>query len=239
MRVIGYIRVSSEGQVRDGFGLDAQEHKIRTHAEREGLELVDIARDEARSGGDGLEHRVGLAVALQRIEEGEAEALLITELSRLARDVVLQEVVIGQLIASNHQVISVAEPDLCTNDPYRKAFRQMVGVWNEFYKGMLKLQMRGGKEAKRRRDPDAYWGGNPRFGTHPVDRELAPREDEMEVLAYMLGRRSQGASLERIAGELNAQGIPTRTPGARWHAWTVSRILTRAQEGTIPSVATG
>lgn len=220
MKVLGYIRVSSVGQVRDGYGLEAQEHEIRTWCEREGHELVGIVAEPAKSGGEGLEGRVKLADALWRIEHGEAEALVVGDLSRLARDVVLQETVIA-----THPVISVREPDLCSNDPTRKLLRQIVGALNEWYRAMLKLQLAGGKAAKGRRG--GFTGGQPRFGTRAEERELVPYDDELETLGVMMFMRGEGKSLEAIAAELNKMCIPTRK-GGRWHPWTVSRILSRA-----------
>src|SRR4051794_27390723 len=45
LRVIGYVRVSTEGQGRDGYGLRAQIDKLRAHCEARGWELVTVIPD--------------------------------------------------------------------------------------------------------------------------------------------------------------------------------------------------
>ena len=50
VRVLGYARVSSEEQARDGVSLDAQVTRIRAWAQATGAELVDIVIDPAVSG---------------------------------------------------------------------------------------------------------------------------------------------------------------------------------------------
>lgn len=48
MRVVGYVRVSSDEQV-EGYSLDAQESAIKRYALEYGMQLVSIYRDEGQS----------------------------------------------------------------------------------------------------------------------------------------------------------------------------------------------
>jgi hypothetical protein len=43
-------------------------------------------------------------------------------------------------------------------------------------------------------------------------------------------QRPSCMSFERIAATLNAEGMPTRTPGKRWQGFAVNQILKRANE---------
>jgi len=63
-RAIGYIRVSSDDQAREGLSLEAQERKIRAYCDLKGLELVTIFKDEGISGFKPLEKRPGGLSAL-------------------------------------------------------------------------------------------------------------------------------------------------------------------------------
>ena len=47
MKVIGYIRVSTDGQEQSGLGLEDQEAKVRAYCSLYDLELVAIHRDAA------------------------------------------------------------------------------------------------------------------------------------------------------------------------------------------------
>lgn len=83
MKAIGYIRVSTEDQAREGVSLDNQESKVRAYADLHGLELVDMIRDEGISGKSlerpGFEHLQGI------LNEGKAHAVIAYKLDRLSR----------------------------------------------------------------------------------------------------------------------------------------------------------
>ncbi|RLG08163.1 MAG: hypothetical protein DRN68_04195, partial [Thaumarchaeota archaeon] len=52
IKAVGYVRVSTEEQAREGLSLDAQEEKIRAYCTAKGWRLVRIYRDEGFSGKD-------------------------------------------------------------------------------------------------------------------------------------------------------------------------------------------
>ena len=74
-RAIGYIRVSTEEQAKEGISIEAQAAKLHQYAELYGIELIDIKTDAGQSA-KSLD-RDGLKEALDALECGEAEALLI------------------------------------------------------------------------------------------------------------------------------------------------------------------
>lgn len=45
LKAFGYIRVSTEMQVEEGYSLDNQEYEITEHAKKEGMRLERIYRD--------------------------------------------------------------------------------------------------------------------------------------------------------------------------------------------------
>jgi len=79
VKVVGNMRVSTEGQV---YGLEAQHMAIESEVTRRGWEVEYIA-DEGRSGKDI--NRPGITRALALLKAGEAEALVVSKLDRLAR----------------------------------------------------------------------------------------------------------------------------------------------------------
>jgi Resolvase, N terminal domain len=65
LNVVGYIRVSTQGQAKDGYSLKYQEDEIKTYCKANGWNLKYIFRDEGISGAkineEALEvDRVGL-----------------------------------------------------------------------------------------------------------------------------------------------------------------------------------
>ncbi len=49
MNVVGYIRVSTQGQAKEGYSLKYQEDEINAYCEEQGWNLIHIFRDEAGS----------------------------------------------------------------------------------------------------------------------------------------------------------------------------------------------
>ena len=86
MRVIGYVRVSTEEQGRSGLGLEAQAAAIRTACEQRVWELVAIERDVA-SGGS-RKKRPGLDNALAACRSRQVAGIVVAKLDRLSRSVV-------------------------------------------------------------------------------------------------------------------------------------------------------
>src|SRR5262245_43758794 len=86
MRVVLYARVSSEDQVQK-YGLASQLAALRHLAATNRFEIAAEVRDEGISGT--LEDRPGLHRVRELLQRGDADGVLIYDLSRLARDVVL------------------------------------------------------------------------------------------------------------------------------------------------------
>ncbi len=56
MKVIGYVRVSTQGQAKDGYSLAFQQDEIRSYCERQGWNLLYVFTDEGISGAKVDEH---------------------------------------------------------------------------------------------------------------------------------------------------------------------------------------
>jgi DNA invertase Pin-like site-specific DNA recombinase len=83
MRVIGYVRVSTEEQAMSGAGLEAQRRAIAAECKRHGWELVETIEDAGYSAKDLK--RPGVQEALRALEAGKAKALVVAKLDRLSR----------------------------------------------------------------------------------------------------------------------------------------------------------
>jgi hypothetical protein len=67
------------------------------------------------------------------------------KLDCLARDLMIQEHIIADLQRRGINLISVAEPDLRSDDPSRKMMRQIMGAIAEYDKSMVVLKLRGAR----------------------------------------------------------------------------------------------
>lgn len=228
MRVVGYVRVSTDAQV-DGLGLEVQESTIRGWCRTYKHRLVAVHRDEGVSGSNGVDGRVGLPVALAQVADGSVGAVVVARLDRLARDLVLQETLLSEVWRSGGEVLSCAggEGDLRDDpdDPSRALIRQVLGAVSQYERSMIALRLRSGRVRKAERGGYAY--GSPPYGWRSDVGVLVEVEEEQEVLALMRTLQATGASIRNIAEQLNREDTPARR-GGRWHPTTVSRALTRA-----------
>ncbi len=224
MRLVGYPRVSTEGQA-NGYGLDTQRAEITRWSKANGHRIVRWCSDEGVSGTvEGLD-REGLGCVIETVESGEAEGLVFTRLDRLARALHTQEAALahiwragGRAFATDGGEIHENDPD----DPMRKGMRLMMGVFAEIERDMIAMRMRKGRIAKAAAGGYAY--GSPAYGTKAEDGVLVTDASEAAVLAQMKKMREHQMSLRAIAEVLNADGVPTKR-GGRWAPSTVSRLL--------------
>ncbi|MEV7797476.1 recombinase family protein [Microbacterium foliorum] len=226
MNAILYLRVSSVGQL-DGFGLDVQEKACRAYAKAHGLCIVATFRDEGVSGTLDAAQRDGLMSALTRLQDGDADALLVARLDRLARTLTVQEAVLAQVWRHNRAVYSADLGEVMQDDPddpMRTAMRQMAGVFAQLDRGMVVKRMRDGRKAKAAAGGRSV--GPAPYGYIARDGGLYPVPEEQDALSRMNELRAAGSTMSTIAGVLAAEGYPTKR-GGRWTSPVVSRILSR------------
>lgn len=229
MRVVGYLRVSTDRQAEEGLGLHIQEASIRAWGEDHGPEIIAMYRDEGISGSNGIDTRIGLADALESLRSRNAEGLVLYRLDRLARDLVLQESLLADLWRIGCQVFSCSpaegsylsdDPD----DPSRALIRQVLGAVSQYEHSMIAMRLRSGR--KRKRESGGFAGGQVPFGYRNKDGVLIEDRREQAAIARMKELQSQGRSLNAIARTLNEE---KRRPkkSSRWDPKTVSRVLAR------------
>ena len=82
-KALGYARVSTDEQAREGVSLQAQVARIQAYAQAKELELTDVLTDDGISGKT-LE-RPALRELIQRCERGEVGHVVVVKLDRLTR----------------------------------------------------------------------------------------------------------------------------------------------------------
>ena len=95
MPALAYLRVSGRGQV-DGDGFPRQGGAIARYARVHGVEPAGEYRDEGVSGTRDLEDREGLGELIERIRANGVRLVLVDRADRLARDLLVSEMILGQ-----------------------------------------------------------------------------------------------------------------------------------------------
>lgn len=215
-KAFAYLRVSGKGQI-EGDGFVRQLEAIKTYASIHGIEIVRVFREEGVSGTKELENRPALQELLSALQDEDVQMMMVEKLDRLARDLMVQETIIGDLRKRRFELVSVAEPDLCSDDPSRKLVRQMFGAIAEYEKSMVVLKLRGARQRMRVRTGRCE-------GIKPYGHTAA----EGQVLGRMREMRASRMAVDTIAETLNRDGIKTRS-GGNWYGATVNKILKRPE----------
>jgi DNA invertase Pin-like site-specific DNA recombinase len=148
------------------------------------------------------------------LHSDSVRTVLIERLDRLARNLMVQEAAIADLRKNGFELLSAVEPDLMANDPTRVLMRQLLGAVAQYDKSQIVAKLRGARMRKRARDGRCE--GRKPFGFY---------EGEPAVLERLRTLRAAGLGFDRIAVQMNAESLPTRT-GRPWHGVVINRILT-------------
>lgn len=217
-KAVAYLRVSGQGQV-EGDGFPRQRAAIERYAKAHGLELVDEYRDEGVSGTTELADRPGLAALLDRVESNGVKVVLVERADRLARDLMVSEVILGQFRKVGVRVIAADGTELTVGDqdPTRTLIRQVLGAVSQFEKSVIVLKLRAARERIRAR-------GQRCEGQRPYDPAIVERIKQLRAERFSCGE---------IAAKLQEGGVPTlrRTKKGEprpWSRGTVWAILQRA-----------
>lgn len=210
-----YLRVSGKGQL-EGDGFTRQLAAIKKHAATNGIKIARIFREEGVSGTRDLENRPALQDMLVALHSNGTKVVLVERLDRLARDLMIQESIIADMKRHGFEIVSVAEPDLCSDDPSRTLMRHVLGAFAQYERAIIVQKLRGARQ--RNRAKTGRCEGRKPFGARP---------GESEIIERMKALRKAGMAVDKIAATLNDEGAKPRA-GERWYATSVYRVLKAA-----------
>jgi DNA invertase Pin-like site-specific DNA recombinase len=222
-KAFAYLRVSGKGQI-DGDGFPRQLKAVKEYAASHDLKIVKVFREEGVSGAVECMDRPTWAEMVGTILANGVRTILVESLGRLARDLFIQEYILRDMEQRGITLVSVSESDLGSNDPTRVMFRQILGAIHQYEKTMIVLKLRGAR--KRMKAKQGHCEGAKQFGH---------REGEQVVIDRMKSLRTSGMGFDKIAAQLNSEGIKPRR-GDRWHGLTVNRVLTGKGRATSPLI---
>lgn len=224
-KLIGYCRVSTEEQARGGVSLGDQEEKLRGYAKLTDADLLRVEVDAGLSGKN-LE-RPALRRALGAVLSGEADALIVYAIDRLSRSTLDFLTVVADLAHAGRGFVSVRE-QMDTSTAHGRFTMTILAAMAEMEREMISSRCR--EAAARCKATGRVYGRTP-FGLRRDGDRLVPDAAEAAVLAEIRAARAGGASLHRVAEDLNSRGIPPKA-GAKWYASSVRSVL-ESSEGVV------
>lgn len=221
-RALGLIRVSWE---RDGTtSPDIQRHAIEQHAERTNSEIIDwiIAADDHKFSASRNDSQwwAILDSAIERVEAGDIDALIVWQLSRSARHRLRWAVAIDRIETAGGVLESATELIDTTTSSGR--FSRDVIVAHNVMMGELIGETWRETHQRRIRNGLPPTGGH-RFGYQVVDGRHTPDPETAPALRELYRMYLAGAGYARLTRYLNERGL---TDGReRWTYQGVIRML--------------
>lgn len=230
MRVIGYIRVSTEEQASGGHSLDSQRSRIAAYCGLYGHEVVEVVEDAGYSA-KSME-RPGAQRVLAAVRARDVEGVVVVRLDRLTRRMtdlidyvrLCEETSNGRGRARSPAVALMSvEEQLDTSTPAGIMMLHLLGTLAEWERGMIGQRVRETMKSMKRRGL--------RTGSVPHGYRLAAdgkalEPDPAEQAAAQLARslRAEGASLRAIGRQLEEAGHANKA-GGRWSASSVKLLM--------------
>jgi DNA invertase Pin-like site-specific DNA recombinase len=179
-RVAIYSRVSTSSQ-----NTENQVRELRLVAERHGWQIVTEFKDDGISGAKGRDQRPGLEAMMQAVARREIDMLMAWSVDRLGRS--LQNLV--ELLAELHGKrvdLYLHQQGIDTSTPAGKALFQMMGVFAEFERAMIRERVNAGLARAKAQGK--------RLGR--------PRNDNAKQRAAVMRFRDEGIGIIKIAKQL-------------------------------------
>ena len=196
--MIGYVTTSTDEWSQAD---EASAAAIEATCESSDLSLFEIVQDH--QNGKTLD-RPGLKYALERIAEGQARGLVVSDLQRLSRSPHDLGVLMAWFRDANARLVAL-DLDLDTATPEgRQVARTLMALGNA---------ERGGARTAPNGGADAPAHGRPAV------------KDRPELMQRISAMRAANMTLWQIADQFNAEGIPTLRGGSQWRPSSIQAAL--------------
>jgi site-specific DNA recombinase len=218
---VGYVRVSTQDQAREGHSLAAQRRRIAAYCEAQGWDLAEIYADEGVSGT--TIDRPGFSALLDRALTGEGvDRIVFLKLDRLGRSAWRMGEVRERIERRGVGLVSITE-QFDTSTSMGRFFWTLLAAFAEFERDMIRDRASLGLDEKARRGR-GWVTGRPPFGYRAAGGDLVPHPEEAEVVRRIFAAAASGRTPPSIAREVAATGV-ARSGASEWTRAAVRRIL--------------
>ncbi len=218
-KLIGYVRVSSEISKIKGNSINNQINKVNDFCNLNDYQLVDVLKDEGKSGME-YSKRDGYLELINRCKTENINGVVVYCLSRLGRR--MKDIIdVMELFNKNDIEFYSVKENINNKDIMGKLMMNILMSFNEFEVDNIRERI---IDVKRNNKENGLVYGKLMFGKDKDGKLLIDNISEMKVVSYMKGLRSKGWSYFRISDRLNEKGIVSKS-GGKWYGMSVSNVL--------------
>lgn len=218
-KVVGYTRVSTDGQI-EKFGLNAQREMIQNYCDARGWVIVKWYVEQGVSGVK--EERPEFDKLLYgEIENPPVEAVVVAKNDRVARDIKVYYYFKMMLKKKNIELVSVSE-DFGEMGPFASMLEAFTICVAEMERENITRRTMAGREMKAR--SGGYAGGRLPYGYRSVNGELVIDSVEAECVRKVFELREKGKKMGEIAELVTGMGYRTKM-GKEFNVSAIQNVL--------------
>ena len=231
-KAIGYIRVSTEEQAREGVSIEAQKAKIQAYASLQDFKLTDLLIDAGVSASKAIHIRPAGSRMAEMMEGKNCGVDTITaiKLDRLFRNaaecLIRTEQWEKKGIALH--LIDQGGASIDTTSSMGRFFLTIMAGVAEMERNMIRERTRTALEYKR--NAGEKTGGNIPMGYDVIEdgsgkKRLIKNDTQQNGIKIVKRLSARGMSTREIAREMERRNIPTASGKMKWYPTTVKRII--------------
>lgn len=202
-RVVGYVRVSSEGQ-KDNTSIQEQMKRITAYCISQNWQLVQLFCDEAKSASC-TDERKAYQDMLEYVcnQENGIHAIIVFKSDRIHRHLKNLLIMIEDELEPNEIAFVSVSENFDTSSAQGMLTLQMLGSFAEFERSMINERTRTGRVATAK--SGKYAGGKIPYGYRLHEEQIVIHEAEAKVIRQMFQFYLEGKSYAELANTLNSQ----------------------------------
>lgn len=222
MRLIPYIRVSSEEQADTGHSLTAQRDTLQRYGAGQGHYLLEALADEGVSGGRDLGKRKGGHRMLELLRRGDADGVLVTRLDRIFRDLYDALIFFRECSRRGWALVCACEP-IDTSTPAGRLQLHIMLAVAQHERELASVRTIAVSTSLRERGK--VFGTVP-YGCHAIDGMLVRDPHTWPIREQIVGwYRGQRYSLRTIARMLRDLRVCAPAGGRNWSTSTLAGVI--------------
>ncbi len=219
MKAVGYIRVSTEEQAREGVSLDNQRKRIEAFCVAKDWTLGRIYADEGISGSSLK--REGVQELISDCKRCVFDVVVIYKLDRLTRSVKDLGTLIETFDKSDVAISSVSD-NFDTTTANGKLVLNILGSVAQWERDIISERTRDALAHKR--DEREIYSPLPLGFEAGAGGHLIENEKELAIVKQIRVLHKRGLSYQKIADRLNKSGLTTKH-GRIWRKGTIYKII--------------
>jgi DNA invertase Pin-like site-specific DNA recombinase len=208
--VIGYVTLSPDAPPSQA---DVSVHAIEAACERSDWELLEVVTD--RENGVSSLERPGLSRALEQIADGQARGLVVSDLRRLSRSIVDLGALVEWFRDAQAALVAL-DLGIDTSTPNGHEVAATLVKISGWERERIARRTRSGLSAVKT----------------PPKPGRASTEERAALVERINAMRAANMTLQAIADQLNAEGVPTLRGGRMWRPSSVQAALGYKRPGT-------